>query len=82
MTVNQPVPIPTSPVTLLDIYTRQVEMGSQLAVMTERINALPDHEARIRALEAAKAKLYGACLAISALAGGGAGWIALALTHH
>jgi hypothetical protein len=36
---------------LLDIWTKQVEIGSQLGVITEQLKAIPDHEQRLRALE-------------------------------
>jgi hypothetical protein len=64
---------------LIDIYKTQIEMQSQLAVINAKLEDLPDHEARLRVLEAAKAKIYGIAIALGALAGGGAGWIALAL---
>jgi hypothetical protein len=75
-------PLPVAPVTLLDIYTRQVEMGAQLAVIHEQLKAIPDHEQRIRVLERAKATVWGAAAALGAVCGGGAAWIALAVTHR
>jgi hypothetical protein len=75
-------PLVSAPVTLLDIYTRQVEMGAQLAVIGEQLKQLPDHEQRIRVLEASRARLAGACVAVGAVAGGAAGWVALVLTHR
>jgi hypothetical protein len=36
---------------LLDIWTKQVEIGAQLGVISEQLKAIPDHEQRIRALE-------------------------------
>jgi hypothetical protein len=56
-----------------------VEMRVHLAGVKETIN---DHETRIRELEAAKAKLLGACLVLAALAGSASGWLALVLMHH
>ena len=44
-------PLASAPVTILDVYTKQVELGAQLAVIHEQLKAIPDHEARIRALE-------------------------------
>lgn len=79
MTDQPHLQMPAAPVTLLDIYTRQVEMGAQLGVIHEQLKAIPDHETRIRSLEAASAKLIGACLVVSALAGGAAAWIALVI---
>lgn len=74
--------MPTSPVTILDVFTKQVEMGAQLAVIHEQLKALPDHEQRIRALETAKAKLYGAAAAISMIVSGLATWIGIVVTRH
>lgn len=70
-----------APVTLLDIYTRQVEMGGQLAVIHEQLRAIPDHEARIRRLEEAKARIYGAAFAISVVTSTIAGYLGHVLTH-
>jgi hypothetical protein len=75
-------PIPATPVTILDVYAKQVEMGAQLAVIHEQLKALPDHEARIRVLETARAKLLGAAMAVSAIVSAGVTWIGLGLTHH
>lgn len=71
-----------APVTLLDIYTRQVEMGGQLAVIHEQLKAIPDHETRIRRLEEAKARLYGGAFAISAATSALAGWAGYVLTSR
>ena len=79
---GQDGPMMSAPVTLLDIYTRQVEMGAQLAVIHEQLKAIPDHEKRIRVLEAAKAKLIGAAVAISAVISAGGTWLGYAVTHH
>ena len=56
-----------------------VEMRVHLAAVKE---ALSYHEARIRELEAARAKLLGACLVLAALAGSASGWLALVLVHY
>lgn len=80
-----PVPIQQmaqAPVTLLDIYTRQVEMGGQLAVIHEQLRAIPDHEQRIRLLEAGHAKILGASAAIAVVISAAGTWIGLAITHH
>jgi len=58
------------------IRQERVELVNQLA---DQIHA--DHENRIRALETARAKLVGACLAGSAVMGTAAGWIAIGLHH-
>lgn len=75
-------PLPSAPVTLLDIYTRQVEMGAQLAVIHEQLKAIPDHEMRLRILESSRSKLLGAAIAVSAIVSALGTWIGLALTHH
>lgn len=76
-------PIPAvSGVTALDIFAKVVELQTTLAVISEQLKQLPDHENRIRVLETSRARLAGACLTMGALAGGGAGWIALAVGRH
>ena len=80
-------------VTTADLYRELVGMRgdlSKILMHQERIDVRneaadrlhADHEVRIRALEVAKWKLAGACIALSAVGGGGAAWIALALSHH
>ena len=54
------------------------EMRVQLAAITGKVT---DHEARICDVEAAKAKLLGACLLLCAL-DSASGWVALVVTHH
>jgi hypothetical protein len=56
-----------------------VEMRVHLAAVKETLH---DHETRIRELEAARAKLLGACLVLAALAGSASGWLALVVMHH
>lgn len=85
MTAEIPVPAPlpaAATVSMLDVFAKIVEMHATLAVISEQLKQLPDHEQRLRALEAARARLAGACLTVSALAGGGAGWAALALSRR
>lgn len=80
---QQPV-VAAAPVTLLDIYTRQVEFAGQLALINERLGAIPDHEARIRRLETFRAKTYGVAGALSLIGGlfsGGLGYL-LGVFHH
>jgi hypothetical protein len=46
--------IPAEPVAVIrltDIYREQVAMSAQLAVMSEQLRQVPDHEARLRAVE-------------------------------
>lgn len=38
-------------VRLVDLYTEQIKMGVQMAVIGKQLEQLPDHEARIRVLE-------------------------------
>jgi len=71
-----------SPVTLLDIYTRQMEIGAALAVIHEQLKAVPDHEQRIRHLEASRAKLVGAAMAVSATVSALGTWLGLVVAHH
>lgn len=67
-------PIPVAP-TLLDIYTRQIEMGGQLGIISKQLEAIPDHEQRIRALERFRFTLAGLST-IGGIAAGLAGyWI-------
>jgi hypothetical protein len=44
-------PAPDSNSMLAQILIKQGEMGTQLAVITEQLKAVPDHENRIRSLE-------------------------------
>ena len=81
-TVPAQQPMAAAPVTLLDVFAKQIEMGAQLAVIHEQLKAIPDHEQRLRALETARAKVYGAAITLGAVAGGGASWIALVITRH
>lgn len=74
--------VPVVTVNMLDIYTKQVEMGTQLAVISEQLRDLPDHEARIRILETTRARLYGACALLAAVAGSAAGWLTLLTAHR
>jgi hypothetical protein len=76
------VSVPAAQVTIVDVFAKQVEMGAQLAVIHEQLKQLPDHEQRIRSLESAKAKVWGAAMVLGAIAGGGAGWVALAIGRH
>lgn len=71
-----------APVTVLDVFVKQLEMNAQLAAIHEQLKDIPDHEKRIRVLESVRAKLVGACLVLSVMAGGGAGWVALLLSRR
>lgn len=80
--IGQPPGYPVATVSVLDVFTRVVEMQVELATIRAALADLPDHEVRLRVLESAKAKVYGAAIALGAVAGGGASWIALALAHR
>lgn len=82
---------------LAQILLRQGEMSTQLAVISEQLKAVPDHEGRIRtmeaeipphlderlhALETARARLLGAALVLSLAASTGGTWIGLVITRH
>lgn len=47
----QQVAVSAAQITVVDVFAKQIEMGAQLAVITEQLRAIPDHEQRIRALE-------------------------------
>lgn len=38
-------------VRLVDIFAKQIELQGQLGIISARLEAIPDHEQRIRALE-------------------------------
>jgi hypothetical protein len=50
-------PAPMVPATPLDLYLRHLEIRESLAVIHEQLKTIPDHEQRIRRLEASRAKL-------------------------
>ncbi len=79
---EHPPPLISPPVTLLDIYTRQIELAGQLTLINERLSPIPDHENRIRSLEASKAKLYGAAVTLSVVGSAAGTWIGIVVTHH
>ena len=66
-----------SPVNLLDIYSRQLETSAALEVVREQLKAVPDHEQRMRRLEASQAKLFGAAVAVSATVSALGTWLGL-----
>lgn len=49
-------------ITMAAVYGEQIKMGAQLAVITDRLGQLPDHESRLRKLEAWKYALPPAML--------------------
>jgi hypothetical protein len=63
------------------ILIKQGEMGIQLAVITEKLNSIPDHETRIRTLEKFRYALLGAVIVTSAIFSAGATWVGLLITH-
>jgi hypothetical protein len=74
--------LPVATVSVLDVFTKVVEMQVELAKINERLADVPDHEVRLRVLEQAKAKVYGGAAVIAAVMGSGAGWVVLAVAHH
>lgn len=70
-----------SAVTILDVYTRQVQLDAKLDIINDRLQAIPDHEQRIRILEAGRAKLAGAVLAASMLISAAGTWIGFLATR-
>lgn len=59
---------------LAQILLKQGEMSTQLAVISEQLKAVPDHETRIRGLERFRWTLAGIALTGGALSGL-AGWL-------
>jgi hypothetical protein len=65
-------------ITMAAVYGEQVKMSAQLAVISDRLGQLPDHEVRLRKLEAWKYALPPA-----ALAGLGSFILSIwTITHH
>jgi hypothetical protein len=48
--------------TMAQILLKQGEMGTQLAIISEQLKAVPDHEQRIRVLEQSRARIAGAAI--------------------
>lgn len=69
-------------ISIVEIFTKVVEIQVELGKINERLNDIPDHEARLRIVEQTRARLYGGCVVIGTIAGGGAGWLAVALAHR
>jgi hypothetical protein len=82
MSSDPPPPAHPDSAILAQILTKQGEMGVQLAVISEQLRAIPDHETRIRLLESARAKLTGAAVAAGTLSGGLATLIYWALSRR
>jgi hypothetical protein len=57
-------------------------INAELAVIREQLKAVPDHEERIRLLEASRAKLIGAAVAVSATVSALGTWLGLVVAHH
>lgn len=68
--------------TLAQILLAVGGMQTQLAVIGEQLKAIPDHESRIRSLETARAKLYGASAAAGTISGGAVTLVTWALTRR
>lgn len=73
---QQPI-LPVATVSVLDVFTRVVEMQVELAKMNEKLNDLPDHETRIRVLERFRYTLAG----IAIVVGGASGYVGYLLGH-
>jgi hypothetical protein len=63
-------------------YEPLLELSNELAVIREKLKAVPDHEQRIRRLEASRAKQIGAAITVSATAGSLGTWLTLVVVHH
>ena len=74
--------VPVATISIVDVFAKQVEMSQQLAVITVQLQDLPDHEARLRALERFRFTTLGACIAVSALVSGLGTWAGILLAHH
>lgn len=57
------------------LLIKQGEMGTQLAVITEKLNAVPDHEFRIRSLERFKWTITGMSFLGGLISGGIGYWL-------
>lgn len=77
MTAPQP-----SAATSDQILIKLGEMGIQLAVISEQLKDIPDHETRLRALERFRFTLMGAVVVISALFSALGTWVGLAVARH
>ena len=64
------------------ILVTVTNISTDVAVMKEQLKAVPDHETRIRSLEAKTAKMIGAGVASGVLSGGMATIVYWALSHH
>ncbi len=80
--MTAPQLLQSAPVTILDVYTKQIELGAQLAVIHEQLRAIPDHESRLRALERFRFTLMGAAIAVSAAVSGVGTWLGLMISRH
>lgn len=76
-----PSSVPQAPVTILDVYVKQIELAASLGQIHEQLKAIPDHEGRIRRLEETRARLIGASVGVSALVSGAATWLGIILTR-
>jgi len=66
-------------VRLLDIYTKQIQLGTQIAVMDEKLKVITDHEVRLRVLERFRYTLMGVASAVGVVSA----WITnLILSRH
>jgi len=83
MTEQQPQQVsamPVGTVSVLDVFARVVQMQVELGKIDEKLNALPDHELRIRILERFRYTLAGVAILGGGLAGYG-GYLLGHVTH-
>lgn len=83
--MSDPAQHATAPARDASMDTMLLAMGeikTQLAVISEQLKAVPDHENRIRVLETARAKAYGAAVASGILSSSVGGIIIWALSRH
>lgn len=85
-------PIPAGPLSpvgdgaiagvLGQILLKQGDLGSQLAVISEQLKAVPDHESRLRALERFRFTLLGGAIVVSLAVSAVVTWFGLMVVHH
>jgi hypothetical protein len=96
MTAPQPQTSTTDGM-LAQLLIEQAKQGVQLAIITEQLKAVPDHESRIRAVEAqmplhleerlgsletTKARMLGLAASVSVIASAGGTWLGLLVAHR
>lgn len=93
MTTPASPQMPGGQVTLADLFRVLSAIQSDMSKMATRLEVIDtrnksadeihrDHEARLRILETAKAKIYGAAITISAVTSALGSWLAYLAGHH